>query len=273
MTHLGTVIILLVCVGVGYVVEPMLFSGVKQDPAPQPAQPTETAAKDQPNSGKPKLPIPVPTPEPTPEPSVQLDLTKVTREDFPEKVSLKAPYTFADANSGVTMQLKKGTKVKPVRLEGTDLVIQPIGFPVESKIHVDKTNFKELAAPRVMERLKNAVAENTNQPEAPAPVEPEPEPEPEPTPEPESTKLDEAAVVALMKQSVKAGKVTEFKANQVTSWKAGEDMQFDGETYQTGLVKFKAQTILGVQEHEAIALIEDGAVYKWMWAKTKLEMR
>lgn len=50
-------------------------------------------------------------------------------------------------------------------------------------------------------------------------------------------------------------------------------MEFDGDTYQTGRVSFKAETILGTQEHEAIALIEDGRVYKWMWARTKLEMR
>jgi len=102
---------------------------------------------------------------------------------------------------------------------------------------------------------------------------PTPPTPPAPVPTPAAAKLDEAAIVALLKSDVQAGKVTEFKANQVTAWKAGEEMDFDGDTYQTGHVTFKAETILGVQEHEAIALIEDGKVHKWMWAKTKLEMR
>jgi hypothetical protein len=104
----------------------------------------------------------------------------------------------------------------------------------------------------------------------PAPTPPTPDPDPDPAP---AAKLDEAAIVSLLKKDVEAGKVTEFKANQVTEWQAGEAMEFDGQNYQTGLVTFKAETILGVQEHQAIALIEDGKVYKWMWAKTKLEMR
>ena len=52
-------------------------------------------------------------------------------------------------------------------------------------------------------------------------------------------------IVALMKAGVAEGKVTEFTAEQVVSWQAAEAMEFDGKTYQTGLVKFKAETILG----------------------------
>lgn len=267
MTNLGTFIILLVCVGVGYVVEPMFFSGAQKPTKKQAAK--EAGNQNDKVAGKPQ---PAP-PAPEPASSIQVDLSKITQEDFPAKVDLKVPFTISDANSGVTMQLKKGSKVKPVRLQGTDLVIQPVGLPIESKINVDKTNFKELAVPKMLERLQNAVAKKDPEPAPPMPKDPEPV-VPEPTPEPPApTKLDEAAIVALLKKDVQAGKVTEFKANQVTAWKAGEDMEFDGDTYQTGRVTFKAETILGVQEHEAIALIEDGEVYKWMWAKTKLEMR
>ena len=50
-------------------------------------------------------------------------------------------------------------------------------------------------------------------------------------------------------------------------------MEFDGVNYQTGMVTFEAETILGKQQQKAIALIENGKVEKWYWAKTKLEMR
>lgn len=272
MTNIGTIILLVVCVGMGYILEPVFFT----------ASP-KTTPKTGDDSGNPVAAAPsAPTPggsEPAaPAPAIQIDLTKLTAEDFPAKVELKVPYTISDENSGVTMKLEKGTKVKPVRLEGSRLVIQPVGLPIESRINVDNTNFKELALPIMLERLQNAVAGNDTKPTPPVTPDPTPAPTPPVTPpappEPEPvTKLDEAAIVALLKSDVQAGKVTEFKANQVTAWKAGEEMDFDGDTYQTGRVTFKAETILGVQEHEAIALIEDGKVYKWMWAKTKLEMR
>ena len=274
MTNIGTIILLIVCVGMGYVLEPMFFTATNNTKNP----PVDEGLVD--SSGNSVAANPA-------EPVIQLDLSKITPEDFPAKVELKVPYTISDANSGVTMQLKKGTKVKPVRVEGTDLIIQPVGLPIESKIAIDKTNFKALALPRMIERLQNAVANNDPVPTPPiTPVPPvtpptpgpavdppTPPTPPAPAPTPTVAKLDEAAIVALLKADVQAGKVTEFKANQVTAWKAGEEMDFDGDTYQTGHVTFKAETILGVQEHEAIALIEDGKVHKWMWAKTKLEMR
>jgi serine/threonine protein kinase len=215
-----------------------------------------------------------PTPAP-PAPAIQVDLSKITPADFPAKVELKVDYSISDANSGVTMRLRMGTKVKPVRVEGSQLVIQPVGLPIESKIDVDSTNFKELAVPRMLERLQNAVANKGRSPTLPTPpVEPVmPSGPAAPEPPPAAGRLHEASIVDLLKSDVQAGKVTEFKANQVTAWKAGEKMQFNGDTYKTGRVTFKTETILGVQEHEAIALIEDGKIYKWVWAKTKLEMR
>ena len=270
MTNVGSFILILISVGIGYVLEPIFFSGSKHT--------DHTEIKDTTDNGTAVAEEPV-KPTPPPADAVQVDLSKITSADFPEKVSLKVPFTITDSASGVTMSLKNGSKVKPLRLDGDQLEIQPVGFPVKGRIHVDQTDFKKLAVPLMLKRLENAVAKKDPEPmpePTPEPaVEPEPTPVPTPAPAPEpvSKKLDEAGIVAAMKASVTDGKVTEFKANQVTAWKAGEDMEFDDETYQTGTVTFKAETILGVQEHDALALIKDGKIEKWMWAKTKLEMR
>jgi len=276
MTNVGSFILILISVGIGYVLEPIFFSGSKQV--------VKTEVKDTTDKDTDVAEEPV-TPTPPPADAVQVDLSKITSADFPEKVTLKIPLTITDAASGVTMSLKKGSKVKPLRIVGDELEVQPAGFPVKGQIHVDQTDFKSLAVPMMLKRLQSAVAKNDPAPTptpdptpapaaepTPAPV-PEPTPAPAPTPEPVASKLDEAGIVAAMKASVTEGKVTEFKAAQVTSWKAGEDMDFDGESYQTGIVTFKAETILGVQEHDALALIKGGKIEKWMWAKTKLEMR
>jgi hypothetical protein len=271
MTNIGTVLLLIVCVGIGYVLEPIFFT----DRDEVLTKPVEKPTSDvDPGVTTPPAEAPVPRDQEPPAPIIEVDLSKITPDDFPAKVELKVPHTISDANSGVTMKLEKGIKVKPVRLDGGQLVIQLVGLPIESLIDVDSTNFKELAVPRMIERLQNAVANKEPEPAPPAtPVDSAFEPPVVTPPTPAAVKLDEAAIIALLKADVKAGKVTEFKASQVTGWEAGDELEFDGDTYQTGHVTFKAETILGVQEHEAIALIEDGKVYKWMWAKTKLEMR
>jgi hypothetical protein len=313
MTNIGSFFLILVCVLIGYVLEPVFFSGSKtelQAPSAAPQKPGEEELQLADESSEPTPDMSGNGAESSKDAGDQVDLSKITSADFPARVTLKEDYSFADEKNGVEMQLKKGVKVKPLRLEGGFLVIQPVGYPVEGKVNVDQTDFLELAVPMMQKRLQNPdlVQKTTDPADAQKNSDPEPEPvvepdsvvkpnavvKPDATPvvkpeviptedsgtaeEPPSEDATAAAesqddLVALMKASVAAGKVKEFDASQVVTWKVGQPMVIDGKTYQTGLVTFKAETILGMQEQDAIALIENGAVVKWMWAKTKLEMR
>ena len=76
-----------------------------------------------------------------------------------------------------------------------------------------------------------------------------------------------------MKKFIAAGTLKEFKAEQVVSWKAGEDESIDGVNYQIGLVTYKAQTIFGEKPVNAKALIKGGEVNRWVFAKSGMEMR
>lgn len=288
MTNIGSLVLILVCVGIGYILEPIFFSGA-ESPSTKPA-PVEEVEDDETADSDDSEVVPAPDSD-AEDVEVQIDLSKVTEADFPAKVTLKKPCTLSDEDSGVTMQLKAGVKVKPIRLEGDQLVFQPVGLPIEGKIEISNTDFKELAAPlmlqRVQEEMDSGDSDSTmdSEPEPdpiPVPeldpmpdpeVEPEPAEDPEPAPKSDTPKVGGGDAVSLMKASVAADDVTEFEVAQVVSWKAGKPIKFDGKVYQTGLVTFKAETILGMQEHDAIALISKGAVVKWMWAKTKLEMR
>ena len=120
---------------------------------------------------------------------------------------------------------------------------------------------------------------------SPAPA-PGPAPEPDPTPAagvdpekmepentPEPTSLNAEQIVSAMQESVKAGSIKEFKFEQVEGWKAGEEETVDGESYQTGLAAYKAQTIFGEKTVQAKALIKGGKVVKWIYAKTGMEIR
>lgn len=106
------------------------------------------------------------------------------------------------------------------------------------------------------------------------PAMPEPTPIPTPTPEPATGgALSPEQIVEVMKKSIAAGAVKEFKLEQVEAWKAGEEEGFGGETFQTGLAAYKAETIFGVKTVQAKALIKDGKVSKWVYAKTGMEIR
>lgn len=109
-------------------------------------------------------------------------------------------------------------------------------------------------------------------PEPEPEAEPEPEPMEEPDPAPAAT-LNEEGIVKLMQESVKAGELKEFTFDQVLSWKAGEEEDFDGVTYQTGIAAYKTETIFGVKTIEAKALIGEGKIQKWIWAKSGLEIK
>ena len=108
---------------------------------------------------------------------------------------------------------------------------------------------------------------------APAPV-PTPEPATEdpapPTPAPPTAPVD---VVSLMKQHIQGGNIKEFEFKQVQGWKAEPDEVVDGETYQVGLIRYTAETIFGTKSIEAKALIKDGAVVKWIWPKSGMEIK
>ena len=229
------------CVGMGYVIEPLFFELRNAD-----RNKSEVVKKEE--TAKPKKKVKKSKPVAT----IKIDLSLVKPADFPETVSLRE--TFEIASDGLTLALEQGAQVSPIRLEGTDLIFKTKGMTLEHAIDVDQTDFKELVLPVMNARIQRE-AEMKRIEDAKPVV------------------LDEVAIVSCMQASVADGKVTEFKADQVTEWVAGEDMEFDGANYQTGMVTFEAETILGKQQQKAIALIEDGEVVKWCWAKTKLEMR
>ena len=124
------------------------------------------------------------------------------------------------------------------------------------------------------------------------PPTPEPAPEPEPTvaektpiPEPApigggaGEKGAEAAppgseeVVAAMQASIKAGQIKEFTFDQVTDWKGGENETVDGESYQTGIASYSAETIFGNKVIQAKALVKGGKVARWIWPKSGMEIK
>ena len=273
MSNFTNLLVFAACFGAGFYIEPKLFRG-EDAGTPATAESTTTESVTTPSSDSPAM-------------QINMDLSKVQPEDFPEKVALLKPLNFSDEVSGMSMEIAQGTFVKPVRINGDMLVIQPIGMPIESEVLADDTNFKQLVIPIMLARLQNATGnpappvDDTTKPEV-TPEAPPNTPTAEAPPEPAvttannsaSTSLTEDQIIAKMKESILAGMVKEFIPAQISKMKIGTAAEVDGVTYEeTGQVTFTAQTILGEQKHDALALFRDGNVEKWVWAKSMLEMR
>ncbi len=109
----------------------------------------------------------------------------------------------------------------------------------------------------------------------PAPVVPAPPPiEPEKPPVAAAGgTLSSEDIVKAMQDSIKGGKVTEFKFDQVLGWKAGPEETVDGTKYQTGEAAYTADTIFGKKTMQAKALIKDGKIAKWVWKTSGMEIK
>lgn len=261
----SSILLLLVLVGAGYVLYPMALPIMENAglvaKAEKPSEDEEVVK------------------ELEPAPVVEVDLTGVTPEDFPDEVQLLVPVKLQIPGMEEPMVLKKGAMVEPVRLQGDSLIFKPKMVSVNAKIPIDDTNFKALIKPILEVKRRNEAEERARlaaqEKEANEAVVPEPmpEPRPEPQPEPKAAQLSEAAVIDLMKSSIAAGAIKEFTADKVLGWKLEGVEEIDGQEYQVGLIIYNADTIFGVQKHEVKALILDGKIKKWIWAQTGVEVR
>lgn len=171
--------------------------------------------------------------------------------------------------------------------------MHPLLLPklVESNIVAESSlsdNYKEEQAKKVQAKAK-AAKKPEKRPEPvkpevvvqkpvvtapmPAPVTPDPVPEPEPVTPKMEVKLNDEEFISALQSSVKVGDVNEFKIEQVLDWKREGEELIDNDTYDVGVVTFKAQTIYDEQQLQAKALIKDGKVVKWLWPVTNTEMK
>ena len=106
----------------------------------------------------------------------------------------------------------------------------------------------------------------------PAPT-PEPAPEPAPAEPPVAKVLSAEEIVKLIQDSIRSQQIKEFGFDDVLTWKAGDEEEFDGAKYQIGIVTYKDMTHFGLRTIGAKALIQDGQVKKWIWPNTKTEIK
>lgn len=239
----------------------------------------------------------------------EIDLAEYRTDDLPKIVKIaKQVKLKTNSGEGVKM-LTRGTEVKLLNRDGLELIIETIDGVAKGRVDIETTDLYGVLAQAKFDKDAGKVAggPTPTSPKPPvnptAPVNPPPVADPTPpvatppapatggpmvasgdggtdgpdnaapTPEPGDKKLSPDELVALMKKFIAAGTLKEFKAEQVVTWKAGEDESIDGVNYQIGLVTYKAQTIFGEKPVNAKALIKGGEVNRWVFAKSGMEMR
>jgi hypothetical protein len=231
--------------------------------------------------------------------ATMINLANLTPEQLPQRVLLKADVKVTDTASGIAMILQKGNRVKLVRIDDGFAIVSPGEGPFQGTLPVADTDILQqlAAAPPAPASIpatppggdSEEPAVTPAPPPTPAPA-PEPTPAPVPTPEPAVTPepapttpapteptpapaTESSDVVKVMQDSIRAAQIKEFTLEQVLEWTAGPDETVDGETYQTGVASYKAETIFGVKTIQAKALVKGGKVQRWIWPKSGMEIK
>ena len=235
-----------------------------------------------------------------------VNLAEMRDSELPKKVKTEGQVKLPAVSGDGISVLASDRTVKLLNRNGKKLFIETTDGLSKGEVDIDQTNIFDVIGRAMMDDLMASLVENSGNPAPapePAPVKPAPpavainKPSmpavvpvkpvvadvvddvpkpviPEPTTEPlGGGLLTPEQIVEVMKASIKAGAVKEFKLAQVEAWKAGEDEDFGGEDFQTGLAAYKAETIFGVKTVQAKALIKGGKVTKWVYAKTGMEIR
>jgi hypothetical protein len=242
-----------------------------------------------------------------PDGSSMINLASLTPDQLPLLVLLKSDVKVIDGSSGVTMLIQAGNRVKLVRIEGSSAVVSPGEGPASGTVSVFDTDLMEQLLANPPEKKAppppampaatptGGESEEPKTPSAPPPV-PEPapvsappvEPMAEPAPvvpaeptapaEPAAASEPVAATgasdaVKVMQASIQGKQIAEFTFDQVLEWSAGRDEVVDGETFQTGIASYKAETIFGMKTIQAKALIKGGKVQRWIWPKSGMDIK
>ncbi len=227
-----------------------------------------------------------------------IDPAGLSAEQLPKSVTLKADAKFSDPSAGVALTIAAGSKVNLLRVEGTHAIVTapktdfPISIPIsQTDLHQQlaskppqataPTPAKPAAPAAAPAPAKPAAPAATPAPAkpaapaaAPAPAKPAaPAAAPAPAKPAAPAAAAQADVVKIMQASISAKQIKEFDAKQVNNWAVDADETIDGQIYQTGLVTYKAETIFGVKNIQARALIKDGKVVRWIWPKSGVEIK
>jgi hypothetical protein len=203
------------------------------------------------------------------------DWTSIPSRAFPRPVTTKVPITFEVGNGNVV--LPEGSKVRALAMVGGLLMLAREGDENNRvQVPLANTDLKEFLTQKYeewknyrrdmiikqRERARGLKAKANGASEAQMTAAgPKPEVRP-------------GGVIPVMMDDLMTRKLTELKANAITSWGDLNYEEIDGKPYWTGTVQCTVENALfGPQPTEVMALIKDNKVVKWMYTGSREEVQ
>lgn len=289
---------LIICIivlagALGYLLEPSFRSALADSPGKAPQEePTDTGTDEVVMLEEPPI-----------------DVSAYAPEQLPAVVKLKQPAQFKDKASGLTIAMPVGSTAKLIRVDGKTAVVTPGETGYKILIAISKTDLlDQLAtitpqapgvAPETAPKTTptpewdpSAETPDTTTPE-PAPIEApptepatiappatpepapyvEPNPAPAPAPTPTISSGSSSDVVAVMKNSIQSAEIKEFNFDQVTEWKPDAAETVEGQSFQTGIATYQAESPFGKKTIQAKAYIQNGKVVRWIWPTSGIQLK
>lgn len=277
MSMMNYVVIFILFV-VGYVCYPPLFgkSGkfkelvyiTAEQKALQDAKVVKTVPKNEIVTQPDPTPVPVPqnvTPVVDASGNTAFSLSKVIPTDFPKSCEMVSSgvASISDGNGSITLDV--GEKLLPLAIVGNNLKVKLKKLNIEGVVPIQKTNFLELVTPMTMARLNPKPTPTAEVKPANKPKEQE---EPKVTP---MNELSDSEVKALLNKNF--DKLSTLKGSKVRTAGLSGNESFGGKMYQIGVVRFEKDTLFGMRQLSAKALIADGQIEKWVWFESGQEIR
>jgi hypothetical protein len=173
--------------------------------------------------------------------------------------------------------------LRPILTPAAEVPAQPVAIEPAPKVIAPKPELPAKPAPETTPPAVEAPAPAA-EPETPA--EPTPDQSEESAPEqpapaatgkvdlppakplvpatPPDPTAENSPVIVAMQESFQNDGLKEFTEATPTRWQAGAEETIKGETYQTGLLDYLAQTPFGGKAMQVKALLRDGKVVKWV---------
>ena len=270
-------------------------------PAERPAAPAAAAASPLDAGFDPEIVRRYPMPVFKPIEALVGDWKAIPPSAFPRQVTTKVPLDLRLAGGAGSAKLEAGTKVVALGAANGSLSLAPaLDSPLQGELPLDQTNFKDvlagvyekfkerkrddvLALRRGAQDARTTVAATRSPTGTTASNLPEllEKPGTEPTPDvmstigarpPQNADGTVPAMVASINERQAAAarkkRESEPKLADIKSWSRLRVQDFEGEPYWAGSVRYTARTIFGEFPAEALALIRQGRVVKWVYAGT-----
>ena len=251
--------------------EAALEAAMAREDTPQEDTPAEVVQPPLPSVSDEDFADEFPLPEFEPIEEIVGHWKEIPKSVFPRKITLKKPVTLSLPGGVGKSKAGVGSQVFAIAANGSGLLAVSVskGSKVRGKVKMEDTDFKVVTtmvyenykARRTQSVLaKRSAARRSALAESPSDLASNYDGFGE------MPETDGSGRVRAMVDSIAKNDVTEFDLKMIKEWTPVLFDEIEGEPYWTATVKYDAKTVYGTFDAEAMALMKEGKVEKWVYA-------